>query len=90
VPGALWNRARLEELRWPLYKALPALARIVVAIDPAATSGDDAHETGIILAGKDSRTAVNATLRSIMRSVCSTISPPLFTSATTRSALCSR
>jgi phage terminase large subunit-like protein len=53
APGALWNRARLEELRWPLYKALPALARIVVAIDPAATSGDYADETGIILAGKD-------------------------------------
>jgi phage terminase large subunit-like protein len=53
VPGALWNRTRLEELRWPLYKSLPDLVRIVVAIDPATTSGEDADETGIIVAGKD-------------------------------------
>ena len=53
VPGALWNRTRLEELRWPLYKSVPDLVRIVVAIDPATTSGEDADETGIIVAGKD-------------------------------------
>jgi phage terminase large subunit-like protein len=53
VPGALWNRARLEELRWPAYKSVPELTRIVVAIDPATTSGEDADETGIIVAGKD-------------------------------------
>jgi phage terminase large subunit-like protein len=53
VPGALWNRQRLEELRWPHYKPAPELVRIVVAIDPAASSGEDADETGIILAGKD-------------------------------------
>jgi phage terminase large subunit-like protein len=29
------------------------MARIIVAIDPAATSGEDADETGIIVAGKD-------------------------------------
>ena len=28
----------------------PALARIVVAIDPAVSAGDDADETGIIVA----------------------------------------
>jgi len=53
VPGALWNRTRLEELRWPLSKSVPDLVRIVVAIDPATTSGEDADETGIIVAGKD-------------------------------------
>src|SRR6516162_5506012 len=53
VPGALWNRKRLEELRWPHFKAVPELVRIVVAIDPAASSSEDADETGIILAGKD-------------------------------------
>jgi predicted phage terminase large subunit-like protein len=53
VPGALWNRARLEELRWPVYRSVPELTRIVVAIDPAASSGEDADETGIIVAGKD-------------------------------------
>ena len=34
-------------------KSVPDLVRIVVAIDPAATSGEDADETGIIVAGKD-------------------------------------
>ena len=52
VPGALWNRTRLEELRWP-DKAVPDLARIVIAIDPAVTSGEDADETGMIVAGRD-------------------------------------
>ena len=33
--------------------AAPHLARIVVAIDPAVTSGEDADETGIIVVGKD-------------------------------------
>ena len=32
---------------------MPDLVRIVVAIDPATTSGEDADETGIIVAGKD-------------------------------------
>jgi len=53
VPGALWNRARLEELRWPAYSSVPELVRIVVAIDPAVSSGEDSDETGIIVAGKD-------------------------------------
>src|ERR1700745_2424151 len=53
VPGALWNRDRLEDLRWPRDRPVPELVRIVVAIDPAASSGEDADETGIIVAGKD-------------------------------------
>jgi phage terminase large subunit-like protein len=32
---------------------LPDLVRVVVAIDPAASSGEDSDETGIIVAGKD-------------------------------------
>ena len=50
TPGALWNREALDECR---REQAPALLRIVVAIDPAATSGEDADETGIIVAGKD-------------------------------------
>jgi len=50
TPGALWNREALDECR---REHAPALFRIVVAIDPAATSGEDADETGIIVAGKD-------------------------------------
>ena len=32
---------------------LPMLTRVVVAIDPAVTSGEDADETGIVVAGID-------------------------------------
>ena len=53
VPGALWNRKLIEEIRWPRHKVVPDLIRVVVAIDPAATSGEDADETGIIVAGTD-------------------------------------
>jgi phage terminase large subunit-like protein len=50
VPGALWNRGLIEATR---ARTAPALIRVVVAIDPAASSTDDADETGIIVAGKD-------------------------------------
>jgi phage terminase large subunit-like protein len=53
VPGALWTRELLEEQRWPAGRSLPDLSRVVVAIDPAVTSGEDADETGIIVAGRD-------------------------------------
>lgn len=49
--GALWSSEIIEAAR--LHSA-PSLARVVVAIDPAVTSGEDADETGIIVAGKDS------------------------------------
>jgi phage terminase large subunit-like protein len=50
VPGALWNRGMLEGSR---ALTAPPLIRVVVAIDPAASSTDRADETGIIVAGKD-------------------------------------
>jgi phage terminase large subunit-like protein len=53
VPGALWNRALIEAARPPMGFKQPDLIRIVVAIDPAMTSGEDADETGIVVAGKD-------------------------------------
>ncbi len=48
TPGALWTLERIDELR---IDFLPKLRRIVVAIDPAVTSGEDADESGIIVAG---------------------------------------
>jgi phage terminase large subunit-like protein len=52
VPGALWirklidaTRIKVQEIRWDL------ILRIVVAIDPAVTAGEDSDETGIIVAG---------------------------------------
>jgi predicted phage terminase large subunit-like protein len=50
APGALWSRATVEAAR---TDTAPELRRIVVAIDPAATSGADADETGIVVAGRD-------------------------------------
>jgi len=47
--GALWNYNLIEKNRVEL---LPALSRIVIAIDPAVTSERDSDETGIIVAGK--------------------------------------
>jgi phage terminase large subunit-like protein len=54
VPGALWRRGLIESGR---VREAPPLVRIVVAIDPAASSGAEADETGIIVAG---RTAASA------------------------------
>lgn len=48
VDGALWTQAMIEEAR---VTDAPPLARIVVAIDPAVTSGADSDETGIVVAG---------------------------------------
>jgi phage terminase large subunit-like protein len=48
--GALWQRHWIEDTRITADK-MPPLYRIVVAIDPAVTSGEDSDETGIITAG---------------------------------------
>lgn len=50
APGALWSRGIIEAAR---ARTAPSLVRVVVAIDPAATSTEDADETGIVVAGKD-------------------------------------
>jgi phage terminase large subunit-like protein len=51
LPGALWNRGIIEACRSSVPPA--ELARVVVAIDPAARATETANETGIIVAGKD-------------------------------------
>lgn len=53
VPGALWQRAwidetRIEPAKWKREHA----ARVVVAIDPAATSTEGANATGIVAAAR--------------------------------------
>lgn len=48
MPGALWNRDLIDNARKP---QAPDLDRIVVAVDPAATSGEEADETGIVAVG---------------------------------------
>lgn len=47
--GALWTWNLIEASR---ATAAPSLSRIVVAIDPPATSGPEADECGIIIAGR--------------------------------------
>lgn len=46
--GALWTSEMLEGAR---VSAVPELDRIVVAVDPATTSGASADECGIVVAG---------------------------------------
>ena len=48
LPGALFMRTDIEKHR--LISA-PSLRRIVVGVDPAVTSSDEADESGIIVAG---------------------------------------
>jgi predicted phage terminase large subunit-like protein len=50
TPGALWQLDWLDRDRVEA-KPFSGLERIVVAIDPAVTSGEDADETGIVVAG---------------------------------------
>lgn len=49
TPGALWTFDDIEETR---VTELPDMLRIVVAVDPAASSTEDADETGIVVVGK--------------------------------------
>ncbi|WP_247119373.1 DNA-packaging protein [Kordiimonas marina] len=48
VPGALWQRDRLESLR---VREAPDLTRLVVAVDPPASAGEKADECGLVAAG---------------------------------------
>ena len=49
VEGALWSSELIEAAR---VRKAPDMSRIVVAIDPATTSGEDSDETGIVVAGR--------------------------------------
>lgn len=46
--GALWTRTQLDALR---TSDVPDLQKVCVAVDPAVTSGENADETGIVVAG---------------------------------------
>lgn len=55
VPGALWRRELIRYRPAPIrhVQGKPELdfARVVVAIDPAASAGEDSDETGIVISG---------------------------------------
>jgi len=55
VEGALWNSHGLEEAT--LRQEVPALDRIVVALDPSVTAGENADACGIVVAGAVTRGA---------------------------------
>ncbi|MFZ1992127.1 MAG: terminase family protein [Alphaproteobacteria bacterium] len=48
IEGALFKRSLMEAAR---VRTSPELERIIVAVDPPVTAGDDADECGIIVAG---------------------------------------
>ncbi len=50
LEGALWKRALIDALRIKTQD-VPAIQRVVVAIDPNASSQDDSNECGIVCAG---------------------------------------
>jgi len=64
VPGALWTRSNIDANRvydprkitdpeWIIgRRPMPNLERVVVAVDPPTTSGENADECGIIAAGQ--------------------------------------
>ncbi len=52
TPGALWTYAMIEQARHPPVDR-GMLRRIVVGIDPAGGTSEEAGETGIIVAGRD-------------------------------------
>ena len=49
VEGALWTLDLVERSR---VRAVPDLDRVVVGVDPAATSGPNADQTGIVVVGR--------------------------------------
>jgi phage terminase large subunit-like protein len=50
VPGALWTYGLLDDCR--IERAPDDLASVVVAIDPAMSTGEDSNETGLIVVAK--------------------------------------
>ncbi len=53
TPGALWQREMIDNLR--VESAPQGMVRVVTAVDPAMTFGENANMTGIITAGVDDR-----------------------------------
>lgn len=65
---AMWSRAGIERCRVPAH---PPLQRIVVAVDPPASSGKDADACGIVAAGR----AENGTIYVIADETMGGLSP---------------
>lgn len=51
IPGALWRRTQIDDDRVDEIPDGVTLTRIVVSLDPAVTSGEDADESGLVVVG---------------------------------------
>ncbi|WP_329291885.1 terminase large subunit domain-containing protein [Streptomyces pseudovenezuelae] len=62
IEGALWSRKLFDDTR---VGAAPPMSRVVVAMDPAATSHDESDEMGILVAGLGQQRLpdINGTMR---------------------------
>lgn len=49
IPGALWTRESIDDHR--IKNDVPDLERIIVSVDPAASSEEGSDETGIVVVG---------------------------------------
>nr|WP_127145864.1 terminase family protein [Pelagibacterium montanilacus] len=63
-PGALWTRDGLEAVRIAI---VPELERVVVAVDPPASSAEGADSCGIVVAGRRGGIAVVLADRTVSR-----------------------
>jgi phage terminase large subunit-like protein len=81
--GGLWSRKTIEECR---VRSAGDLSRIIVAIDPAVTSGDESDETGIMVAGKGSLEAY-AIAHGWTKSIWSSPWGPVITMSRSRGSL---
>lgn len=52
VAGALWSREQIEQDRIVDARTLPPMMRVVVGVDPAASSGENSDMTGIVIVGR--------------------------------------
>jgi phage terminase large subunit-like protein len=57
TPDALWTHGIIDASR---VSHVPELTRIVVAIDPTVTSGEEADETGIVVVGRTKTVTVTS------------------------------
>ncbi len=53
-PNALWKREWIDDTRLTAEQ-IPDLQRVVVAVDPAATSSEQSNQTGIIVCARDAK-----------------------------------
>lgn len=51
IAGALWSREQIETNRILDAHRLPPMRRVVIGVDPAASSGENSDMTGIVIVG---------------------------------------